>query len=457
MHIYTYHIHACIYTYTFIYSNLYKYIYAYTQAQDRAHRIGQRNEVRVFRLVTTSPIEEKILARATDKKNLNSLAVEAGQFNKTTGSGNSTGGSAADDKKELMQSLLKEWSESAEAESNIDKDASKDVNEDNDVPDDDQLNQLMAIHDCDLVIYKEMDQRREQARIQEWQERHANSTVIPPLPDRLMSKEEMPQWITEDAWNTKTMAVTVMGTAGVDVEVEEDLSGGRKRKEVIYDDGMTDAQYCKAMEAKADDIQAEEKRQKLEETERREKKRKDSLPPGPRIPDDICKKLEKMVQDLVKMTKEDGTQPSYYFKVKPDKKVFFDYYDVIEQPISFKEIKYRLSKRQYTDMYAFERDFALLCSNARTYNPVGSMVYDDSEYLRNEFYDKLAVICKDSNLRIIKKPLIDDNGDVVDNGDDNDAMEIDNENDNGFHTNDDDDDDDSPLKLKINLKRDKSS
>merc|ERR1719453_1692520 len=34
------------------------------QAQDRAHRIGQRNEVRVFRLITTSPIEEKILARA---------------------------------------------------------------------------------------------------------------------------------------------------------------------------------------------------------------------------------------------------------------------------------------------------------------------------------------------------------------------------------------------------------
>ena len=35
------------------------------QAQDRAHRIGQKNEVRVFRLLTASPIEERILARAT--------------------------------------------------------------------------------------------------------------------------------------------------------------------------------------------------------------------------------------------------------------------------------------------------------------------------------------------------------------------------------------------------------
>jgi SNF2 family DNA or RNA helicase len=35
----------------------------------------------VFRFITNSPVEERILARATDKKNLNSLVVEAGQFN----------------------------------------------------------------------------------------------------------------------------------------------------------------------------------------------------------------------------------------------------------------------------------------------------------------------------------------------------------------------------------------
>merc|ERR1719223_2005866 len=34
------------------------------QAQDRAHRIGQKNEVRVFRLCSTSPVEERILQRA---------------------------------------------------------------------------------------------------------------------------------------------------------------------------------------------------------------------------------------------------------------------------------------------------------------------------------------------------------------------------------------------------------
>jgi len=34
------------------------------QAQDRAHRIGQTNEVRVLRLMTVGSIEEKILAAA---------------------------------------------------------------------------------------------------------------------------------------------------------------------------------------------------------------------------------------------------------------------------------------------------------------------------------------------------------------------------------------------------------
>lgn len=35
------------------------------QAKDRAHRIGQKREVRVYRLITTTKIEEGILSKAT--------------------------------------------------------------------------------------------------------------------------------------------------------------------------------------------------------------------------------------------------------------------------------------------------------------------------------------------------------------------------------------------------------
>ena len=40
------------------------------QAQDRAHRIGQQNEVRVLRLCTVNSVEENILAAARYKLNV---------------------------------------------------------------------------------------------------------------------------------------------------------------------------------------------------------------------------------------------------------------------------------------------------------------------------------------------------------------------------------------------------
>jgi hypothetical protein len=46
------------------------------QAQDRAHRIGQTQEVRVFRLITHNSIEEKILERATFKLDMDAKIIQ---------------------------------------------------------------------------------------------------------------------------------------------------------------------------------------------------------------------------------------------------------------------------------------------------------------------------------------------------------------------------------------------
>ena len=51
------------------------------QAQDRAHRIGQRNEVRVFRFVTKHSIEERMLQRASHKLDIDKKVIQAGMFN----------------------------------------------------------------------------------------------------------------------------------------------------------------------------------------------------------------------------------------------------------------------------------------------------------------------------------------------------------------------------------------
>lgn len=50
------------------------------QAQDRAHRIGQTREVNIYRLVSESTIEENILLKARQKRDLATMSLEEGNF-----------------------------------------------------------------------------------------------------------------------------------------------------------------------------------------------------------------------------------------------------------------------------------------------------------------------------------------------------------------------------------------
>lgn len=54
------------------------------QAEDRAHRIGQKKEVRVFVLASVGTIEEDILDRAKSKMGIDAKVIQAGLFNTTS-------------------------------------------------------------------------------------------------------------------------------------------------------------------------------------------------------------------------------------------------------------------------------------------------------------------------------------------------------------------------------------
>merc|ERR1712088_888730 len=50
------------------------------QAMDRAHRIGQKKQVRVFRLVTENTVDEKIVEKAEVKLKLDRMVIQQGKL-----------------------------------------------------------------------------------------------------------------------------------------------------------------------------------------------------------------------------------------------------------------------------------------------------------------------------------------------------------------------------------------
>ncbi|SCU91552.1 LAME_0E12948g1_1 [Lachancea meyersii CBS 8951] len=61
------------------------------QAMDRAHRIGQKKQVHVYRFVTENAIEEKVIERAAQKLRLDQLVIQQGVGKKSSSIGSSKG------------------------------------------------------------------------------------------------------------------------------------------------------------------------------------------------------------------------------------------------------------------------------------------------------------------------------------------------------------------------------
>eukprot|EP01103_Thecamoeba_quadrilineata_P008119 TRINITY_DN178_c0_g1_i2.p1 TRINITY_DN178_c0_g1~~TRINITY_DN178_c0_g1_i2.p1 ORF type:complete len:1284 (-),score=358.01 TRINITY_DN178_c0_g1_i2:29-3343(-) len=165
------------------------------QAQDRAHRIGQTNEVRVLRLVTINSIEEEILARATFKLNIDAKIIQAGMFNNQ---------SNAHERKEFLECLLR---------SDLNKTAEEDVTSDG------EINEKLARSAKEKETFDEMDRERDAAEQEAWRLSGGKG----PKPPRLQQNHELPDWLKREAKEI------------LDDETSTDYGRGRReRKDVNY-------------------------------------------------------------------------------------------------------------------------------------------------------------------------------------------------------------------------------
>lgn len=93
---------------------------------------------------------------------------------------------------------------------------------------------------------------------------------------------------------------------------------------------------------------------------------------------ELKNKCDKIWEKVSNAISEDGRQLSVMFLRLPSKSYYPDYYRLINQPISMKQIKNKI----YNSPEEFRSDFQIMFKNAQTYNEEGSVVYNDSLILR---------------------------------------------------------------------------
>ncbi|RYP17826.1 hypothetical protein DL765_004310 [Monosporascus sp. GIB2] len=396
------------------------------QAQDRAHRIGQKNEVRILRLVSSNSVEEKILERARFKLDMDGKVIQAGRFDNK---------SSETDRDAMLRTLL----ESADmAESG-----------DQDEMDDEELNLILARNDDEISVFQKLDEERMRDPIY---------GTVPGAKgvSRLMTEDELPDIYLNE------------GNPVAEEEEEVLGRGARERTRVKYDDGLTEEQWLMAVDDDDDSPEAAAARKQARKDRREQnrlkklavfnasganspsasrasteeldtppkkrgrkpgsknEKRKaddeDGEPPakkrrGPqgrakavapsaesRLPPELRQVLQRSLRsifdglmaleaDMPPEEDDDDDEPTKRliigpFVKLPSKRDYGDYYVLIQNPICMNQIQARIKKEEYSSINDMRRDIALMCNNCRTYNEDGSLLYSDANVIEKFFNDK---------------------------------------------------------------------
>ncbi|KAL1499698.1 hypothetical protein AB1Y20_011893 [Prymnesium parvum] len=377
------------------------------QAMARAHRIGQKQEVRVLRLVTASPIEEKILATANEKLDTEAKIIEAGKFNQT---------STATDRREMLQRLL---SQSAD-----------EMAEDGGIPTDEEINEMLCrpneergmTQEDELAFYNEMDARRRAEEARQAAREAPRGKAAPSAAEaearsrssrrtvrslRLMDEDEVPDWL-------KRAEILAQERAAAPA-ADNLLSAPRERKNIHYRDDLSDRDWKRLMESGLDKetfLAREEERKRTLEEKKLAKSRGDGTPVAetdseaadsaagakrlstgggggktkkPRASDgaDVFLKLIKGVEGTQRL----GRRIAGLFRQLPSEEEAPGYYEIVKKPISLGEMNEKARSGAYSSIDELDADMKLMVGNAHKYNEPQSQVYFDAELLLAAYHD----------------------------------------------------------------------
>lgn len=73
------------------------------------------------------------------------------------------------------------------------------------------------------------------------------------------------------------------------------------------------------------------------------------------------------------------------FELLPSKRIYPDYYDIIEHPIDLKFIATKIQRNAYNNLSEMEKDLLQMTKNACTFNEPGSQIYKDAKTLKKIF------------------------------------------------------------------------
>jgi ATP-dependent helicase STH1/SNF2 len=398
------------------------------QAQDRAHRIGQKNEVRILRLISSNSVEEKILERARYKLDMDGKVIQAGRFDNK---------SSETDRDAMLRTLLEtaDMAESGEQEE----------------MDDEELNMILARTEEEIQAFQRLDEERSRDPI------YGTAPGTKHV-SRLMTEAELPELYLSD---------------GNPIEEETDLllgRGARERTKVKYDDGLTEEQWLMAVDDDEDSPEAAASRKQAKKDKReanrlrklaalnaaeqspsasrasteevetpvkkrgrkpgsKNEKRKaedgDEEPPakkrrgpqgrpkavsvngvdkgsGAELKQTLQKSLRRLHDGLMSLEvddpdpdpeeKEDGEDEDSPkrliigpFVKLPSKRDYPDYYIMVTRPICMKQIEAKIKKEEYKSLSDMRADIELLCNNCRTFNEDGSLLYADANVIEVNF------------------------------------------------------------------------